>query len=225
MADSGTRTYRSSVRAAQARATRQRILDAATGLFAARGWSGTGMREVAEAAGVSVETVYKNFSSKGELLHRVLDVIVAGDDDPVVLAERPEYRAMGVGSLHERAQAAAALMTAINSRQAPVVPAMREAAAVEGEGELSDLLAYLHERRRVDFRRGGSLLADRPLTDTEVDGIWAILSVDVYLLLTRVTGWTDADYQTWAGDTLVSLLGGPPPAPRTARPPSRGGTA
>jgi AcrR family transcriptional regulator len=211
MNDSGTRPYRSAVREEQARATRQRILESATRLFSVRGWAGTGMRDVADSAGVSVETVYKYFSSKAELLHRVIDVIVVGDDEPVPLAERPEYLALGTGSLAERAQAAADLVTSINARQAPLVPAMREAAS--SDATLADLVAQLHDQRRLEFSRGGSLVASRQISDAESDGLWALLSVDVYLLLTGHVGWTDAVYRAWAGDSLAVLLDTPRSAP------------
>jgi AcrR family transcriptional regulator len=204
MSEASTRQYRSSVREQQARATRQRILDAAEGLFGARGWAGTGMRDVADAAGVSVETVYKNFPSKAELLHRVVDVLVVGDDEPIPLAQRDAYLAIGTGDLAERAQAAAALVTGINSRHAPIVPAMREAAS--SEATMAALIAELYDRRRLEFSRGGSLVAGRQVTDTETDGLWAVLSVDVYLLLTRHRGWTDEAYRIWAADSVVALL-------------------
>jgi AcrR family transcriptional regulator len=204
MSEPSTRQYRSSVREQQARATRQRILEAAGDLFGARGWAGTGMRDVADSAGVSVETVYKNFSSKGELLHRVIDVIVVGDDEPVPLAQRDAYLAMGTGDVAERAKVAAALVASINARQAPLVPAMREAAS--SDSTLAALVAQLHDQRRLEFSRGGSLVAGRQLSHAEADGLWALLSVDVYLLLTRHVGWTDAAYQAWASDSIVALL-------------------
>ncbi len=204
MNETATRPYRSSVREQQARATRQGILAAATKLFVSRGWGGTGMREVAESAGVSVETVYKYFPSKGELLHRVVDVLVAGDDEPVPLAQRAAYRAMETGGLAERARAAAALVTAIHVRQAPILPAMREAAS--SDETMAALVAELFDQRRLEFRRGGSLVARRQLSLEEADGIWAVLSADAYLLLTGHVGWTDAAYEDWAADCLVALL-------------------
>ena len=204
MNDAGTRPYRSEVRARRARETRQRILDAATASFAERGWAATGMRDVADAAGVSVETVYKNFESKVELLHRVVDVIVVGDDEPVPLAQREAYLAMGTGDVAQRAQAAAALVTGINTRQAPIVPAMREAAATDVT--VAVLMTELHDRRRLEFRRSGSLITGRQPSEVETDGLWAVLSVDVYLLLTRHVGWTDAAYQAWAADWIVAIL-------------------
>jgi AcrR family transcriptional regulator len=54
-----------------ARSTAERILDAAVELFAERGITATGMRALAEAAGVSVPTVYNNFASKRELVDAV----------------------------------------------------------------------------------------------------------------------------------------------------------
>ena len=46
---------------------------------------------------MSVETVYKQFRNKGGLLKAVYDVRMAGDDEPVPIAERPEYLAIGGG--------------------------------------------------------------------------------------------------------------------------------
>lgn len=204
MNEAVTRRYRSSVREQQARSTRLRILTAANDLFVVRGWARTGMRDVAESARVSVETVYKYFPSKGDLLRRVVDVLVAGDDEPEPLAQREAYRAMEKGDLAQRARAAAALVTAIHVRQAPILPAMREAAA--SDEAMAALIAELFDQRRLEFRRGGSLVAARQLSVAEADGLWALLSADGYLLLTRHVGWTDAAYETWAADSLVALL-------------------
>jgi AcrR family transcriptional regulator len=72
------RAYQSARRRQQAADTRKAVVDAATRLFGERGWAATGMRDVAREAGVSVETVYANFSSKGDLLMAAIDVAVVG---------------------------------------------------------------------------------------------------------------------------------------------------
>ena len=64
------------------------------GCCVSEGFAGMRLAEVAEAAGVSVETVYKQFRNKGGLLKAAYDVRLAGDDEPVPLIERPAYRAM-----------------------------------------------------------------------------------------------------------------------------------
>jgi AcrR family transcriptional regulator len=204
MSDSGTRAYQSTVRAEQAAATRLRILSAATELFSSRGWSGTGMRDVATLAGVAVETIYKNYPTKGALLIRVLEVAVVGDDEPIAVADRPEYLAMASGSVQDRARAAADLVTAINARHAPLVPAMREAATQDAA--VGEFTTGALSRRHLNVREGASLIARRAVTEVEADGLWAVLSPDAYLLITKHAGWTDDDYRDWAADVIVALL-------------------
>ena len=59
--------------------TRDKILDGAEVLFARRGFSGVGMREVAEAAGLGKSTLFHHFKTKVELyaavVGRILDMI------------------------------------------------------------------------------------------------------------------------------------------------------
>lgn len=59
--------------------TRDKILDAAEALFARRGFSGVGMREVAEAAGIGKSSLFHHFATKVELyaatVGRLLDLI------------------------------------------------------------------------------------------------------------------------------------------------------
>ena len=64
------RSYRSDLRAAQADATRARILDAALRVMAT-GLAGLSVPAVAREAGVSVPTVYRHFRTKRELLSAV----------------------------------------------------------------------------------------------------------------------------------------------------------
>src|SRR6187401_3225177 len=67
----------------RARATRLRIAKAAYTLFCERGYDGTTMADIADAAGVAVQTVYFTFHTKGELLSRAYDFAVLGEGEPV----------------------------------------------------------------------------------------------------------------------------------------------
>ncbi|HWI34402.1 MAG TPA: helix-turn-helix domain-containing protein, partial [Lapillicoccus sp.] len=67
-------------RARSARATRRRVIEAAHDLFLKQGFRATTIREVAERAGVSAETVYKGFGGKAGVLKAAYDVAMAGDD-------------------------------------------------------------------------------------------------------------------------------------------------
>ena len=88
------RTYHSTARAESARQTRRRIVEAARELFETRGYAGTTIDAVAEAAGVSRRTVFLSVGSKAELLKTAWDWGVVGDDEPVPMAERPHVLAM-----------------------------------------------------------------------------------------------------------------------------------
>jgi AcrR family transcriptional regulator len=63
------RRYRSPRREAHARETRRAILEAALELFTSRGFAATSIRQVAERAGVSEQTIYNVFADKIGILH------------------------------------------------------------------------------------------------------------------------------------------------------------
>ena len=52
-----------------------------------------------------------------------------------------------------------------------------------------------------------SLVAGRPVTAQERDGLWAIAGVDVYRLLTELSRWTQEEYETWLAGMLLRVLG------------------
>jgi AcrR family transcriptional regulator len=162
------------------------------------------MREVARAAGVSVETVYASFGSKADLLMAVLDMAVVGDALSVRLAGRVEFTVMGEGSAAERA-AAAGLVTQVHGRTAGIYLALREASAADSG--LARRMREGEERRRASAEQGVALVAGRPVTPQERDGLWAVTGVEVYQLLTGLAGWTPAEYQAWLAGVIARLLG------------------
>ncbi len=183
------------------------MLDAAGRLFTERGWAGAGMRDVARAAGVAVETVYSNFGSKADLLLAALGVAIVGDDLPIPVAERAEFAALARGTLAERARAAARLVREIHERTCGIQKALREAAASDAEVGLSERLIEGEQRRRINVDQGLQLVADRSVSDTERDGIWAVLSMEVYRLLVAQSGWSASRYEDWLAEAIVRLLG------------------
>lgn len=203
LSEKSTRRYDSTLRRRQAEQNRRAILDAAMTLFAERGWS-VAVRDIAAAAGTSIETVYAHFGSKPELLKQVLDVGVVGDDEPVALADRPQFTALSEGSPGERAAAAAALVTAINRRTSGVQRTLREAAAAEPE--LASRLEEARGRQRLNVEAGGGMVAGRELSSAEAEGLWAVLSAEVYELLTGSAGWSPEEYEKWLAGAITRLL-------------------
>lgn len=205
------RVYNSARRRAQARETRRQILQAAGRLFTARGYAGTTMEALAQEAGVAVETVYAAFGNKREVLARLVDLSVAGDDEPTPLLERPRPRSVQAErnqrqQLHDFAHD----MGAIMARVGPLFGVMRGAATTEPE--IADLLANLLNARHANMRtfvlwleRNGPLRPELT-TDDAADIVWTMSSAEVHQLLTGDRHWTTERYEQWLSDTLISLL-------------------
>jgi len=198
------RSYRSGLREQQAEQTKRAVVQAAHDLFVANGWAATGMRDVAAAAGVALETVYSHFSSKKGLLRAVGDAAAVGDDAPVPLAERPEFVTMGRGPRAARVRAAARIATAVAVRTTPVAKLLREAAPADPE--IGEMLAATRERQRTDVAAAIELIIGRPPTAAERDGVWAVVSPEVHLLLVEQSGWTPEQYEDWLAATLEGVL-------------------
>lgn len=162
------------------------------------------MRDVAAEAGCAIETVYSSVGNKRALLKVALDVAVVGDDEPVPLQGRPQFRAVAAGDLAERAAATGRFAAWIFRRTAHLYRVLDHAAS--DDAELAALATRIHADHRVSVEELASALARRTVTRTEVDGLAAVLSNEVYLLLTDGSGWTDRQYETWVADTVVRLL-------------------
>jgi AcrR family transcriptional regulator len=180
------------------------LLAAAHQLFTTSGWTGTGMRDVAAHAGVATETVYAYFPSKRALFQAVVDVAVVGDDQPVALAERAEFAALGQGTRAERISAATLVLTSVHVRTAAFAKVLREAANTDQE--IATLLETTRERQRRDVAAAGALIVGAEVSDADRDTIWALTSPEIYLLLVDSSGWTADRYQAWMTEMLERTL-------------------
>jgi AcrR family transcriptional regulator len=198
------RSYRSPRRQEQAAETRELVLSAASRLFGAKGWSATGMRDVAREAGVAVETVYANFRSKSELLMTAIDVGVVGDAEPAPLADRPEFSALAAGSIADRVAAAARLVTDVNQRTSGLRRALSEAAV--SEPALAAKLIEGEQRRLINVEQAAELITGQPIDPATRDAVWAVTSVDMFHLLTGIAGWSPSRYQEWLATLIQHML-------------------
>jgi len=205
------RRYESTLRQEQARHTRARILDAAQKLFSERGYANTSMDAIAKGAGVATDTVYATFQSKPGLLHRLLDVRVGGDDEPVELLERAGPQAVKrEPSQRRQLEAFASDVASIQERVRPVDDIMRGAAAVDSE--IAAFRTRMHESRLDNMRQFASWVASKgPLRDgMSVDDaatiVWTLASPEVHRLLRAERGWTAERYRNWLATTLTRTL-------------------
>jgi AcrR family transcriptional regulator len=198
------RTYDSSRRREGAAATRADVLAAATRLFTERGWAKTSVRDIAKEARVSVETVYSAVGSKAELLRAATDVSVVGDDEPVPLADRPEFQALAGGSAADRARAIGDLLGAMFPRTAPLHRALEHGASADPA--LAEMYRLALEMQRESARQVLVLLLGREPTAAEADSAHALFSNPVYQLLTEFRGWSNEDYRAWISDSALRLF-------------------
>src|SRR4029079_9716394 len=77
---------------ARSRATRMRITKAATSLFRDRGYTRTTMADIAQAAGVAVQTVYFVCHPNTEVFTSAYGWAGMGEDEPAVPQEQAWYR-------------------------------------------------------------------------------------------------------------------------------------
>ena len=89
---------------------REHILDAATRVFAARGFNGATIRDVARAAGVADGTIYNYFANKDALLfgifdrlneteRRQQDLTPPAGADPAMKRSQPQIRCRQITAL------------------------------------------------------------------------------------------------------------------------------
>ena len=189
------------------------VLTAARELFPERGYAGTTINEIATAAGVAVETIYRSFGSKAALFRGVLEAAIAGGAERAAMPpeQRPAVRKMAeepdprhVLELH------AATQPGIHARSGPYDRVLREAASADPD--LADVWRQLEAQRLTGMRRLAQRLHDlgalRPGLSVEKarDILWTVNSHAVYDLLVVQRGWPPERYRDWIVATNVHAL-------------------
>ena len=208
----GRRAYRSPLREEGARRTRRLVTEAAAELFTTRGYAATSLADVAARAGVARPTVFATFGSKAALLRQVLDQALAGDDEPVAVAERPWFRPVwDAGTADELLDAYAEVCMLIGRRAAPVFEVVRRAA--DTAPEVAELWAQTDRNRLagarmvVDRLAAVGRLREGVGADRAVDRLWLLNDPGHVAALVGQRGWTADEYRTWlAGQMRASLL-------------------
>lgn len=221
-AETPRRPYNSERRREGADRNRAAVLAACRELLVRDGYHAMTVRAVAERAGVSAETVYKSFGGKPGMVKALWDITLAGDDEPVPMAERPQAReflrtrepaaklrlyAAYVRGIHERIAALFALL-------AQAGPEVLEIGEQERLTAVTAFVAHLDEAGVLDPEADRARLAD---------ALWALAGPQLYIQLTAGRGWSADTYEDWLAATLTATLL-PPPRPKP-RAPQQGDSA
>jgi AcrR family transcriptional regulator len=211
------RTTRAS-RADQAVATRRRIVEAAGRFFIQDGYAATTLQQIADEAGVAIQTVYFHFRNKRTLLKELVDIAAVGDEQPVALLDRPwvdELRTAPGGP--ETVTVWLRTSREIFGRVAPILRIVRDAAG--SDSEMAGQWALNQQQRHTAHRALAEILdakgALRPglTVDEAADILFALVSLELYVLLTVERGWAPEQWERWAARTVSdAVLTKPRPA-------------
>lgn len=129
------------------------------------------------------------------MLKAAYDVVLAGDDEPVPISERPTVKAMLAAADGRRLLASyARLGRELGERVLPLVT-MLYAQAAAGDPDLAAHVETTEGERAIGTRRTAELVADRfglrPGMDVDAaaDVLWTLTAPDVTDRLVRRRGW------------------------------------
>jgi AcrR family transcriptional regulator len=206
-----SRRYDSTRRQKQASQTRRAILRAAGRLFLRRGYAATTISAVAEAAGVSVETIYKAFGNKAGLVKAVFDVAIVGDDESLPMLQRervarlaaepdPRRKLLMYGEhLAEAGPRAGTLQLLIRSAAAnhPDAATVWKQMVTERLVGMTEFARHLHD---------GRYLREDVSFDEARDVLWTYNSLELYDLLVLQRGWEPKRYGRWIAEAMIAAL-------------------
>jgi AcrR family transcriptional regulator len=205
------RAYDNSRREAGARQTRRGIVSAAQDLFVRTGYPATTFPAIADAAGVSVQTVFAHFPTKRDLLKEVIDQAIVGDDEPLAIRDRPEVAAIRAEPDPVRKlRTHAAQVVAISRRATSVDQMLRSAAGVDPEA--AELWARGSKARQAGMEEfaahlfQGGHLREGLSAHQAADRLAVLIDPEVYRLTVGVRGWSPEQQEAWLAEMLIASL-------------------
>jgi AcrR family transcriptional regulator len=205
------RPYDATARREQARARRQRVVLAARDLFERRGYRATTIADVAAAAAVSPEMVYKAFGTKAALAKTVFDTALAGDYDAVPIRDRPAAVALrDEPDVHRKIALYVQGLVQRLERSASIQILVRDGRHVD------DSLQRVWDQLVAEGLKGMRLLGQHLLDtgqlrpgitlDETADLLWNYLSIDHYERLVMLRGWSIDEYRHWLTRAIADAL-------------------
>ena len=180
------------------------------------------MVDIAEAAGVAVQTVYFTFHTKSELLSRAYDFAVLGEDEPLPPEKQPWYAKMTAEpdvtkALRHIVEGVGAILT----RATPLDTVVRASAG--SDPDTARVRAF-HERWRaegyramLEILRPKSALRGGITPERATHLLLLYVGMDIYRVLVHDFGWTHEDWIDWTVATVAEQVFAPPSSPLSRR--------
>jgi AcrR family transcriptional regulator len=185
------------------------VLDTAQRLFLSNGYSETTIASIAEAADVSVETVYKAFGGKPGLVRAIWGRGLEGSG-PIPAERRSDEMQLLEADPREVIRNWGALSAEVSPRAAPILLLLRTAAA--SDSEMATLLQEVDDARLTRMEHNARRLHDRgDLRDGVTlaqarDVLWIYSSPELYELLVLRRGWALERYGWFIAEAMTAAL-------------------
>jgi TetR/AcrR family transcriptional regulator, regulator of cefoperazone and chloramphenicol sensitivity len=198
------RKYVSDIRATRALETRASIQKSARRLLVENGFDGTTVSAIAADAGVSSQTIFSVFGSKGAIVASMLEHIEeqAGEADAVesLATESDPRRQLRIFTswIRRLFELSSDVFTVI--LQSPDQPDM---ASILDTGNERRLAGCKHLASM--WNESGVLRGERT-AEMAAEQLWLLTSVETYLNCTTQLGWSPERYEQWVTDSAERLL-------------------
>ena len=204
-----TRRYDSAGRRAQALRTRTAVLDAAERQFLEVGYGTATIASIAQAAGVSVETIYKSFGSKSGLVREIYERGLEGSGARRAYERSDEMRDREsdprtvMREWGRLTAEVASVLTPIRILMRHLAPTDREIAAVLETAEAERLARMRHHARYLNAR---GHLREGVTVSEATDILWICSSLEIYELLVIRRGWPTTQFARYVGNFMITAL-------------------
>lgn len=207
MSEIKKRSYKSNTRSTQAAQTRNRILVCAKCFFESEGFECVTIEKIAQAAKVSMPTIYSLFQSKRGMLRALMDEALPMD----------QFNTLVEKSIHETSPTERLCISAKIARQmydaeraqmdifrgaAVLTPEFKE---LEKEKEMR---RYNRQEVTIKAMVKEKSLAKGLSPAKARDILWAFTGRDMYRMFVVEQGWTSEKYEKWLAKLLINTLMG-----------------
>jgi AcrR family transcriptional regulator len=203
------RPYNSTRRREQARRTADRIVGVSEELFLSSGYTGTSVAAIADAADVSVDTIYKTFGGKPGLVRAIFQRAIAGEG-PIPAEERSDRLQAEEADPRKIIASWGRFVTELAPRAAVMVLLVRSAAATDPDlaGLLDEIDAARLRRMTQNARRmhrAGHLRPGLTIA-AAADIMWTYSSPELYDLVVLRRGMSLRRYGRFVADAMTAAL-------------------
>ena len=204
-----TRRYDASRRRQQALLNRDAVLVAARRLFLTLGYAATSIASIAQAADVSVETIYKTFGGKAGLVRALWEQGLAGSG-PTPAWQRSDDMQSHESDPRTVIENWGRLTEEVAALVAPILLLIRTAAA--SDPELAGLQEEVDHARRARMEVNASrlhvsgALRQGITLEYATDVLWTYSSPELFDLLVLRRGWSLGQYGAFVAEGMIAAL-------------------